>query len=88
MGNNFKNTLVKTKLSVWRARACVFLLSRKASVSPKLPGCPAWCPATHFGYLEKGVMKVNYEDGSDVTINAGESYLIPAVRRCRLNTSG
>lgn len=29
------------------------------------------------GYLEKGTMKVKYEDGSDVTINAGESYLIP-----------
>ena len=33
-------------------------------VSPKLPGCPVWCPANHFGYLEKGTMKVKYEDSS------------------------
>ena len=46
-------------------------------VSPKLPGCPVWCPANHFGYLEKGTMKVKYEDGSDITVNAGESYNIP-----------
>ena len=45
-----------------------------SEVGPKLPGCPAWCPANHFGYLEKGTMKVKYQDGSDVTINAeGES---------------
>jgi hypothetical protein len=46
-------------------------------VSPKLPGCPVWCPANHFGYLEKGTMKVKYEDGPDITVNAGESYNIP-----------
>jgi len=50
----------------------------KTQVGPKLPGCPAWCPATHFGYLESGCMKISYEDSTpDVTINAGESYLIP-----------
>ena len=48
--------------------------------APSSRGCPAWCPANHFGYLEKGTMKVKYQDGSDVTINAGESYLIPPVR--------
>ena len=48
-----------------------------SEVGPKLPGCPKWCPANHFGYLESGTMKVKYEDGSDVTVNAGESYLIP-----------
>jgi len=47
------------------------------SIAPKLPGCPSWCPATHFGYLESGCMKVKYEDGSETTVNAGESYLIP-----------
>lgn len=26
----------------------------KKTVSPILPGCPEWCPATHFGYLESG----------------------------------
>ena len=23
-----------------------------AEISPKLPGCPKWCPATHFGFLK------------------------------------
>ena len=45
-------------------------------VSPKLPNCPSWCPANHFGYLEKGTMKVKFDDGSEVTVNAGESYNI------------
>ncbi|EEH53266.1 uncharacterized protein MICPUCDRAFT_48606 [Micromonas pusilla CCMP1545] len=49
----------------------------KAEVSPKLPGCPEWCPANHFGYLEKGTMKVNFQDGTTNTFNAGDSYLIP-----------
>ena len=47
-----------------------------SEVGPKLPGCPAWCPANHFGYLEKGTMKVKYEDGSEATVHAGESYMI------------
>ena len=46
-------------------------------VSPKLPGCPEWCPANHFGYLESGSMKIKYQDGSTATVNAGGSYLIP-----------
>lgn len=49
----------------------------KKSVSPLLPNCPAWCPATHFGYLESGTMGVQMEDGSTRTIRAGESYFIP-----------
>eukprot|EP00793_Prasinoderma_coloniale_P001337 PRCOL_00005112-RA len=43
----------------------------QAEISPKLPGCPKWCPATHFGFL-----KVKYEDGSEATVHAGESYMI------------
>ena len=56
---------------------------------PKLPdgSCPAWCPATHFrlpdprrcgardtsfGYLQ-GTCKINFEDGTSTTINAGDS---------------
>ena len=46
-------------------------------VSPKLPGCPEWCPANHFGYLQSGTMKINYKDGSTETVNAGSSYNIP-----------
>lgn len=49
----------------------------RKSVSPLLPGCPAWCPATHFGFMKSGCMKVTYEDGTEKTVNAGESYLIP-----------
>ena len=49
----------------------------KKSISPKLPGCPEWCPATHFGYLQSGTMGVIMKDGTEKTIKAGESYLIP-----------
>ena len=48
-----------------------------SEVGPKLPGCPAWCPANHFGYLQSGTMKINYKDGSTETVNAGSSYNIP-----------
>ena len=47
------------------------------SVSPLLPGCPKSCPANHFGFLKSGTMKVHYDDGTNATVNAGESYLIP-----------
>ena len=36
----------------------------KKTVSPILPGCPEWCPATHFGYLESGEMGIQMKDGS------------------------
>jgi len=49
----------------------------KATISPILPGCPEWCPATHFGYLESGEMGVKMKDGSSYTVKAGTSYLIP-----------
>ena len=47
------------------------------TVKPILPGCPDWCPATHFGYLESGEMGVKTKDGGEYTIKAGQSYLIP-----------
>ncbi|CAD7925990.1 unnamed protein product [Amoebophrya sp. A120] len=47
------------------------------SVSPHLPNCPAWCPATHFGVLESGKMQIKMEDGSEFTINAGDTYFVP-----------
>jgi len=49
----------------------------KKTVSPMLPGCPEWCPATHFGYLQSGEMGVQMKDGTTKTVKAGESYLIP-----------
>ena len=48
----------------------------RESIKPKLPGNPNWCPATHFGYLSQGEMAVEFEDGSNMTIKAGDSYLI------------
>ncbi len=35
-----------------------------------------WCPATHFGYLQKGEMKVKFNDGSEQVVKEGESYLV------------
>jgi len=49
----------------------------RASVAPILPGCPEWCPATHFGYLESGSMGIRMKDGSERVIRAGETYLVP-----------
>jgi len=49
----------------------------RQSIAPKLPGCPQWCPATHFGYLESGSMLIKMQDGSEKLIKAGESYLVP-----------
>ena len=41
------------------------------------PGCPEWCPATHFGYLQSGQMTMKFNDGSeDVVVNAGDTYHI------------
>ena len=47
------------------------------SIKPHLPGCPDWCPATHFGYLESGLMKVQMKDGTVKTIKAGDTYFVP-----------
>jgi len=47
----------------------------RKSVSPLLPGCPEWCPATHFGFLKSGCMKVKYEDGTEKTVNAGSCWM-------------
>ena len=55
------------------------------SVGPKLPkladgSCPQWCPATHFGYQTQGTCKIKFEDGTETTINAGDSYLVDKPR--------
>lgn len=47
------------------------------TIKPILPGCPDWCPATHFGYLESGTMDVMFKDGTERTVRAGETYFIP-----------
>merc|ERR1712224_33461 len=49
----------------------------RANVKPILPGCPDWCPATHFGYLESGEMTVQMQDGTKKTVKAGETYFVP-----------
>ena len=40
----------------------------------------AWCPATHFGYQTQGTCKIKFEDGTETTINAGDSYLVDKPR--------
>eukprot|EP00976_Prorocentrum_cordatum_P081910 1184599-Prorocentrum_minimum.AAC.13 len=50
----------------------------KKSIGDTLPGHPTWCPARHFGYLERGTIKVNYEDGSSAVVNTNAVYKIPA----------
>ena len=47
------------------------------NIQPILPGCPDWCPATHFGYMESGEMGIQFKDGTRKTVKAGESYFIP-----------
>ena len=51
------------------------------SIKPILPGKPDWCPSSHFGFLESGLMKILMEDGSIVHVNAGETYFIPPRHR-------
>mgnify|MGYP002824459820 CR=1 FL=1 len=49
------------------------------TVGPKLAKDgvqPEWCPATHFGYQTQGTCKIKFEDGTETTINAGDSYLV------------
>lgn len=46
------------------------------SVKPNLPGNPDWCPASHFGYLEKGSMDVKMQNGDIVKVRQGASYFI------------
>jgi hypothetical protein len=47
-----------------------------ATVKPILPGCPDWCPAAHFGYLESGQMDIKMKDGTEKTFKAGETYMV------------
>jgi hypothetical protein len=47
-----------------------------ATVKPLLPGCPDWCPAAHFGYLESGQMDIKMKDGAEKTFKAGETYMV------------
>eukprot|EP00392_Amoebophrya_sp_AT5.2_P015025 g15215.t1 len=49
----------------------------REAVAPKLPGCPQWCPATRFGVLQSGCLKIQMEDGSEFVINAGDTYFVP-----------
>ena len=47
------------------------------NIKPILPGCPDWCPATHFGYLESGEMELQMKNGEKKTICAGDTYFVP-----------
>ena len=51
------------------------------SIKPILPGKPDWCPSSHFGFLESGLMKILMEDGSSVHVKTGETYFIPPGHR-------
>merc|ERR1711966_603345 len=45
---------------------------------PMLPGCPDWCPATHFGLVKKGKMKVQMKDEDKwMTFEEGDAYFVP-----------
>ena len=45
---------------------------------PMLPGCPDWCPATHFGFVKKGTMKVQMKDEDKwMTFEEGDAYFVP-----------
>ena len=48
-----------------------------AAIKPLLPDHPAWCPSTHFGYLESGEMRVRMQDGPVQKAKAGETYFVP-----------
>ena len=45
-------------------------------IKPVLPGCPDWCPATHFGYLESGKMIVKIKNECTISVESGDAYLI------------
>jgi uncharacterized protein YaiE (UPF0345 family) len=48
------------------------------AIRPMLPGCPDWCPATHFGYLKKGKMEVQMKDSDKwMTFEEGDTYFVP-----------
>ncbi|HKI88704.1 MAG TPA: hypothetical protein VKA38_06735, partial [Draconibacterium sp.] len=47
--------------------------------TPLLKGLPHnLCNSPHWGYVIEGSMKINYADGKEETINAGEVYYLPA----------
>ena len=43
-------------------------------IGPNIPNTPEKCPGSHFGYLEKGQFLIKHEDGSEVTVQAGQAY--------------
>lgn len=51
--------------------------SWREHIKPILPNQPDWCPATHFGYLAKGCMEIEMENGDKKTVKAGEQYFVP-----------
>ena len=53
------------------------------TVSPMLPGCPEWCPATHFGYLESGEMVRLQRPACTSTQHATHPMQHPATAGCQ-----
>jgi len=48
------------------------------AAKPMLPGCPDWCPATHFGFMKKGKMEVRMKDSDKwMLFEEGDAYFVP-----------
>lgn len=53
--------------------------TERVDFSPMLRGLPDdRCPCPHWGYLLRGGCTMQYTDGSEETISAGEAYYMPA----------
>ena len=58
-----------------------------ADLAPLLEGLPGdKCSCPHWGHVFRGALIVNYADGSEETIRAGESYYLPAGHTIRFDT--
>ena len=42
--------------------------------SPNIPNAPTVCPGHHFGIIQAGTMKMTHEDGTEITVGAGDVY--------------
>ena len=54
-------------------------LSKGTDINAMLKGLPNdMCHCPHWGYATKGSIKLNYADGSEETISAGDAFYMPA----------
>jgi hypothetical protein len=57
-----------------------------ADATPLLVGMPHdLCPCPHWGYVVKGSIHVQYEDGREETVRAGEVYYWPPGHTVRVD---